>query len=529
MDNVLVNFQSGLDKVDEAIKQQYADDGTGKPHYDDIPGIFSLMDPMPGAKEAVDKLKDAYDVYILSTAPWGNPSAWTDKVTWLKQYFGDLFKKRVFLTHHKDFVKGDILIDDNSKNGACDFQGEWIQFGTEPFQDWFSVVTYLLNQQKCETCPLQEKSKDDTWKKIKKVLLSSRTVSCIVLVLLLIGEFFAFQWTQSLWFGCMPWVLGGIGIVFVLLILAKWIREHFIIRSVILTKLLSNAIVPTTLGTFYLLIFVIHIGWLTNVAMSMFMPAEKLNDLLFNVGICIVGLIVLTIFFPYAQDQKVEKPVKVFVSGISALYNLPKKYQDLNIRPFVRILQLAGNTDDCEMLVLQTKEFTDNDKAQRDNMYEALSSLVWKKDGDTEEEKPKIAKEYFKKLSLNEQIRIYIKEVARREFPEKHECIDKLKISFTEPCDYNVFQSCFTALNSVLKEKDDSNHQLIFNLTPGTALVSAVISLHAIDGDRQLYYYSQDRRSSLKDEEKLMPADKKQIPLRNILSQALEKIETQDK
>ena len=39
MDNVLVDFQSGLNRVPEAIKDEYADDGTGKPHYDDIPHI----------------------------------------------------------------------------------------------------------------------------------------------------------------------------------------------------------------------------------------------------------------------------------------------------------------------------------------------------------------------------------------------------------------------------------------------------------------------------------------------------------
>ena len=41
MDNVLVDFKSGLDQVSEEEKAKYADDGKGKPHYDDIPGIFS--------------------------------------------------------------------------------------------------------------------------------------------------------------------------------------------------------------------------------------------------------------------------------------------------------------------------------------------------------------------------------------------------------------------------------------------------------------------------------------------------------
>ena len=49
MDNVLVNFQSGIDRLDEATKQAY------EGNLDDVSGIFALMDPMPGALEAVHK------------------------------------------------------------------------------------------------------------------------------------------------------------------------------------------------------------------------------------------------------------------------------------------------------------------------------------------------------------------------------------------------------------------------------------------------------------------------------------------
>lgn len=67
MDNVLVDFRSGLNRVPENVKKLYKDDGTKdhKEHVDDIPGIFSLMDPMPGAIEAVKTLAEKYDVYIL--------------------------------------------------------------------------------------------------------------------------------------------------------------------------------------------------------------------------------------------------------------------------------------------------------------------------------------------------------------------------------------------------------------------------------------------------------------------------------
>lgn len=145
MDNVLVDFQSGLDKIDEDTKRQYrAKTPDDKDRLDEIPGLFSLMEPMPGAIESVHKLAEVYDVFILSTAPWNNPSAWSDKVEWVTKYFDDVFHKRLIITHRKDLVEGDYLIDDREKNGAKDFKGEWIQFGKAPFETWDNLLDYLL-------------------------------------------------------------------------------------------------------------------------------------------------------------------------------------------------------------------------------------------------------------------------------------------------------------------------------------------------------------------------------------------------
>ncbi|MCF0198952.1 MAG: PH domain-containing protein [Bacteroidaceae bacterium] len=147
MDGVLVNFQSGIDKLDETTKLKYADDGNGKSHYDDVPGIFSLMEPMPGAIDAVRRLqKMDYDLYILSTAPWGNPSAWADKVAWVTKHLDDVFHKRVIITHCKDLLAANddaFLIDDRTGHGASEFGGRHIQFGTECFPDWSTVVDFM--------------------------------------------------------------------------------------------------------------------------------------------------------------------------------------------------------------------------------------------------------------------------------------------------------------------------------------------------------------------------------------------------
>ena len=107
-------------------------------------GIFGLMDPMEGAIEAYELLSEHFDMYILSTSPWGNDTAASDKVRWVKKYLGEVAYKRLILSHHKNLNKGDIIIDDRTKNGVDKFEGEHIHFGTDSFPDWKIVCDYLL-------------------------------------------------------------------------------------------------------------------------------------------------------------------------------------------------------------------------------------------------------------------------------------------------------------------------------------------------------------------------------------------------
>ena len=137
VDGVLVDFQSGIARLSDAELLEYGDD------LDDVPGIFALMDPMPGAVDAFQELSQLFDTYLLSTAPWKNPSAWSDKVIWVQQHLGAAGYKRLILTHHKDLNRGDFLIDDRTRHGADRFAGEHIHFGSDRFPDWPSVMEYL--------------------------------------------------------------------------------------------------------------------------------------------------------------------------------------------------------------------------------------------------------------------------------------------------------------------------------------------------------------------------------------------------
>ena len=138
MDNVLVDFPTGIARITD--KQREVFDG----RLDEVPGIFGLMDPMPSAIDSFQILASNFDTYILSTAPWENHTAWSDKVNWVKKYLGAPAYKRLILSHNKHLNAGDYLIDDRLKNGADRFKGEHIHFGTEKFPDWKSVCAYLI-------------------------------------------------------------------------------------------------------------------------------------------------------------------------------------------------------------------------------------------------------------------------------------------------------------------------------------------------------------------------------------------------
>lgn len=145
MDGVIVDFVSAFPRVSPEMLVEHEN------RVDEIPDLFSLMDPMPGAIEAVTELAQLFDLYILSSVPWGSINGASDKILWVKKHFGDTagtpLYKRVILSHNKHLNRGDFLIDDRpGHNGADkfgDFGGELIHFAGPDFPDWESVVTYL--------------------------------------------------------------------------------------------------------------------------------------------------------------------------------------------------------------------------------------------------------------------------------------------------------------------------------------------------------------------------------------------------
>ena len=138
MDGVLVD-------IFKACETKYGKESVSKigDLLDEDPELFFEAEPMPGAIEAYNKLIDVFDVYLLTSAPWKSMGSTEAKQRWVMKYLGASADKRIIVSHNKNLMIGDYLIDDRTANGAGEFKGELIHFGTEKYPDWNSVLNYL--------------------------------------------------------------------------------------------------------------------------------------------------------------------------------------------------------------------------------------------------------------------------------------------------------------------------------------------------------------------------------------------------
>lgn len=127
MDGVLVDYRHPKDSIEHKK------------------GAFLEFPPIEGAIDAVKQIckQDHLEVFFASTAPWSCTSAWTEKREWMEKYLPSESYKKLILIPRKDFLIGDILIDDRPVNGAKEFKGKWLQFGSKKFPDWRSILNYL--------------------------------------------------------------------------------------------------------------------------------------------------------------------------------------------------------------------------------------------------------------------------------------------------------------------------------------------------------------------------------------------------
>jgi len=113
-------------------------------------GFFRDLPVIDGAVEAVQKLQENYEVYIVSAAMEFKNSL-EDKFDWLQEHFPFISWKQIIFCGEK-IVDVDIMIDDRIKN-FVDFKGRPLLFTSphniliteyERVDNWKQVLTKLM-------------------------------------------------------------------------------------------------------------------------------------------------------------------------------------------------------------------------------------------------------------------------------------------------------------------------------------------------------------------------------------------------
>lgn len=114
-------------------------------------GFFRDLKVIPHSREVLEELSKKYEVYIASAA-MEFPNSLKEKSDWLDLNFPFITWQKRILCGHKYILKGDVLIDDRSRN-LHNFEGRSIMFtsphniNTTDFEranNWLEIADKLL-------------------------------------------------------------------------------------------------------------------------------------------------------------------------------------------------------------------------------------------------------------------------------------------------------------------------------------------------------------------------------------------------
>ena len=103
-----------------------------------------IINHSSGFAKSVATLAANYDVHIVASVPYNTPELCQKAVNWCESNLGVPVWNRVTVTNHKNLLLADYLIDaEPDVNGASDFMGTLIHFGSDAFKTWEDVLTYF--------------------------------------------------------------------------------------------------------------------------------------------------------------------------------------------------------------------------------------------------------------------------------------------------------------------------------------------------------------------------------------------------
>ena len=117
------------------------------------PGFFRTVPVIKGAVDAVKKLTETYEIYIVSAA-MEFPHSLPEKYAWLQEHFPFISWRHIIFCGDKSIINTDYLIDDHCKNlDVC--KGKAIMFSAghnanhthhKRVDNWKEVLAFLESE-----------------------------------------------------------------------------------------------------------------------------------------------------------------------------------------------------------------------------------------------------------------------------------------------------------------------------------------------------------------------------------------------
>jgi 5'(3')-deoxyribonucleotidase len=131
----------------------------------EAPGFFEALQPIPGARTAIQDLQTMGHEVLIVSAPC-TPASGMEKLQWCKDWLPSIGKKEVVITGAKHIFKADVLIDDSpfnvvkfkaenptalalsiayNHNNVPEYDGRYGSF-REPEAAWSGMVRHILGR-----------------------------------------------------------------------------------------------------------------------------------------------------------------------------------------------------------------------------------------------------------------------------------------------------------------------------------------------------------------------------------------------
>lgn len=120
--------------------------------------IFSQFDVMPGAQQAIEKMMDHFEIFIV-TAAMEYPASCAHKFSWLRTHFPFIPPLNIVFCGDKSIVATDLLLDDSERH-FNNFRGQGILFSAPhnrasrwpvKVSGWREATNYLESWRKAQS------------------------------------------------------------------------------------------------------------------------------------------------------------------------------------------------------------------------------------------------------------------------------------------------------------------------------------------------------------------------------------------